>query len=230
MLRHIKSCLSFTIKRHVVAWCAVTLACFLLVRCSEYLGEGTRFGPRRALTTEKLLPHLNEVPLDPDEFEKADSLTALFEVSKNDQGRVGCTRMVYGSGDDLCPIEAWKALRRARSDDWHPLQPVMQIENWTMSREVTTELLKAAAVDFGIPTAEYATHSLRIGGATTMAATGKYTDDEVRRFGRWLSDCWRRYVHAARNRVRDLAAARLRVEVVPEYRNTADFRAAAHQV
>ena len=99
----------------MVAWCAVTLAFFLLMRCSEYLGEGTRFDPRRALTTDKLLPHLNEVP--PNEFEKADLLTALFEVSKNDQGRVGCTRTVYGTGDDLCPVEAWKALRRVRADD-----------------------------------------------------------------------------------------------------------------
>jgi hypothetical protein len=49
-----------------------------------------------------------------------------------------------------------------------------------------------------------------------MAATGLYTDDEIRRFGRWKSDCWRRYVYAVRNGVKDLAAAMSRVHVVPE--------------
>ena len=61
-----------------------------------------------------------------------------------------------------------------------------------------------------------------------MAATGKYSDEEIRRFGRWLSDCWRRYVHAARSTVKLLAAAMSRVAIIPEYRNTAEFRAAAN--
>ena len=60
---------------------------------------------------------------------------------------------------------------------------------------------------------QFGTHSFRIGGATAMFATRKYTDDEVRRFGRWLSDCWRRYVYAARDAVRGLAAAMSRVRV-----------------
>ena len=55
-----------------------------------------------------------------------------------------------------------------------------------------------------------------IGGTTTMAATGLYTDDEIRRFGRWKSGCWRRYVYAARGCVRGLAAAMSRVHVVSE--------------
>ena len=202
----------------------MALAFFLLMRCSECLAEGARFDPRRTLTTDKLMPHLDETPLEPGDFEKAGSLTALFEVSKNDQGRVGCTRTAYESGDDLYPVAAWKALRRTRANDWHPLQPAMQIDSWTMPREVM-----AAAIDFGIPSAEYATHSLRIGGATTMAATGKYTDEEIHRFGRWLSDCWRRYVHAARSTAKNLAAAMSRVAIVPEYRNTAEFRAAPRQ-
>ena len=89
-------------------------------------------------------------------------------------------------------------------------------EGWTMNREVMSVLLKASAMDMGHDGAEFATHSLRIGGATTMAATGLYTDDEIRRFGRWKSDCWRKYVYAARSAVVNLAAAMSRVHVVTE--------------
>ena len=73
-----------------------------------------------------------------------------------------------------------------------------------------------------------ATHSLRIGGATAMAATGKYSDDEVRRFGRWKSDCWRRYVYAARNAVVGLAAAMSRVAVRVKATAREFHAAAAH--
>ena len=49
-----------------------------------------------------------------------------------------------------------------------------------------------------------------------MAATRLYSDDETRRFGRWKSDCWRRYVYAARDAVCNLAAAISRVHVATE--------------
>ena len=143
---------------------------------------------------------------------------------------VGCTRTVYCTGDDLCPVEAYKNLRRLRGDNWHDRQPFVQDnDGWTMSRASMTAVLKACAIDCGIPAAEYATHSLRIGGATAMAATGKFTDDEVRRFGRWKSDCWRRYVHAARSACRAFSSFMSRVVVktegsAREYRATAPSR------
>ena len=71
-------------------------------------------------------------------------------------------------------------------------------DGWVLSRQAMAAILKAPAEDLQMDGAEFATHSLRIGGATAMAATRLYSDDEVRRFGRWKSDCWRRYVYTAR--------------------------------
>ena len=103
---------------------------------------------------------------------------------------------------------------------------MMDNQGWVMNRDFMSALLKGAGIDCGIPAADVATHSLRIGGATAMFATRKYTDDEVRRFGRWRSDCWRRYVYAAREVVRGLSAAMSRVRVGVE--GTArDFYASA---
>ena len=85
-----------------------------------------------------------------------------------------------------------------------------------MNRDVMSSTLKATAVDLGLEGADFATHSLRIGDATTTAATGLYTDGAIRRFGRWKSDCWRRYVYPVHNGVKDLAAAMSRIHIVPE--------------
>ena len=52
------------------------------------------------------------------------------------------------------------------------------------------QLLETATLATGGDPGRIGSHSLRIGGATAMFATRKYTDDEVRRFGRWLSDCF----------------------------------------
>ena len=71
-----------------------------MMRCSEYLATGGVFDPTRALTVDKVLPHIDENPVD-DAYRKADSVTALFEISKTDQNRVGCTRTCYRSGTDL---------------------------------------------------------------------------------------------------------------------------------
>jgi hypothetical protein len=227
LLRHIKRCLNFSKPRHAVIWCVVTFGFFLMMRCSEYLAEGNVFDPVRSLTTDKVQPHAGGQPLEPDDYERADSLTVLFELAKTDQNRVGCTRTVYATGDDLCPVEAYKQLRRMRGGNWRGREAVMMDQSgWIMNRDFMASLLKVAAVDCGVPAAEVATHSLRIGGATAMYATQKYTDDEVRRFGRWKSDCWRRYVYSARGAVSGLAAAMSRVHVTPEA-TAREFRAAA---
>ena len=216
-LRHIKSKLDFGNPRHVVQWAAVTMGFFFMMRCSEYLAEGTTFDPVRAMTSDKLMPHADGVRLADNDYARADSLTALFEVSKTDQNRIGCTRTVFATGDDLCPVAAYKALREMRGATWQPKAPAMaDADGWVLSRQAMAAVLKASAEDLQMDGAEFATHSLRIGGATAMAATRLYSDDEVRRFGRWKSDCWRRYVYAARDAVRNLAAAMSRVHVVTE--------------
>ena len=228
MLRHLRRCLDLSLERHAAIWLGATLGFFLMMRCSEYLAEGSLFDAARALTTDKVLAQHDDVPLEPEDFERATSLTALFEASKTDQNRVGCTRTVYETGDDLCPIEAYKTLRRLRGGaNWTEKQPLMMdSDGWVMNRAFMSALLKGVGLDCGIPESEVATHSLRIGGATAMAATGEYTDDEIRRFGRWKSDCWRRYVYAARSAVRGLAAAMSRVRVATEATASA-FRAAS---
>ena len=100
MLRSVRRGLNMRRSRDVVTWAALMFGFFFMMRCSEYLATGGVFDPTRALTVDKVLPHIDENPVD-DAYRKADSVTALFEISKTDQNRVGCTRTCYRSGTDL---------------------------------------------------------------------------------------------------------------------------------
>ena len=83
----------------------------------------------------------------------------------------------------------------------------MTNDGWVCSREWISDVLKATAMDCGMSKSDVATHSLRIGGATAAAASARVDYEDIRRFGRWKSDCWRRYVYSARGRAKPLAAA-----------------------
>ena len=67
-----------------------------------------------------------------------------------------------------------------------------------LTHVMISEALKWAATDMGHKASDYASHSLRIGGATALKAAG-WDDESIRRFGRWASDCWRRYVYSPRS-------------------------------
>jgi hypothetical protein len=146
-LRHLKAKMNFRNPRHVVAWAAVAQGFFLCMRTSEYLAEGYTFDATRSPTTDKIMPHCNAIPRESCDFDLADLLTVIFELSKTDQNRVGCSRSVFATGDDLCPVEAYKALRRLRINNWKPGEAAMgDGSGWVMNRDVMTSVLKATAI------------------------------------------------------------------------------------
>ena len=65
-----------------------------------------------------------------------------------------------------------------------------------VTRKEVAGLLKAAAEFCGIPQAKVSTHSLRRGGASMYAATGKVSEFELAKFGRWTSDAYKGYVYS----------------------------------
>ena len=203
MLQHVKRSMDMTNNRDVTVWAALCFGWFFCLRQSEYLADGGVFDAKRALCGWKVLPLAKGQPTA--EWESADALSIFIEVAKTDQDRQGCTRTVHASGSELCVVEAYKQLRRMRGSTWDANGPLLEEPGgWIASREAVATALKKAAVELNFPASDFATHSLRIGGATALFGAG-VPFEEVRRFGRWASDCWRRYVYESRESTRDFA-------------------------
>ena len=71
-----------------------------------------------------------------------------------------------------------------KADPGRQVTPVRVIygQKQMLTRKTVTEVLKWAAKDFGQVEANFASHSLRIGGASTMLACG-YSEEYIRRQG-----------------------------------------------
>ena len=65
--------------------------------------------------------------------------------------------------------------------------------NWTLKPPYFTSRLKQLGVHFGLDPSRISSHSLRIGGATTLAAAG-LTDGDVRGVGDRKSNAFMQYV------------------------------------
>lgn len=62
-----------------------------------------------------------------------------------------------------------------------------------ISRATFNQVLRAAAAHGGIDVSRVTSHSFRIGGATAAADAG-FSDDEIRRMGRWKSNAVQKYI------------------------------------
>ena len=86
------------------------------------------------------------------------------------------------------------------------------VDGHSLSRGRMVRTLKAGAVSMGAPAEDYATHSLRIGGATTMINEG-WPVEVVRRHGRWMSiNMWRRYAHTTNELMKGVARSMARAK------------------
>ena len=70
-----------------------------------------------------------------------------------------------------------------------------------LTRETLQKALRSALSMAGLVGKGYTTHSLRAGGATSLAAAG-VSDRHIQVVGRWASDCYKQYIRIAdRDRV-----------------------------
>ena len=105
----------------------------------------------------------------------------------------------------LCVVEAYKQLRRLQGAAYDSAGPLLQTpRGWIASRTTVSDSIKRTAVALRCQPGDYTTHSLRIGGATALFCAG-VDHEEVLRFGRWASECWRWYVYKSRESTKDFA-------------------------
>lgn len=99
-----------------------------------------------------------------------------------------------------------KCLVRDMARLWIMSERISELEVFTwdngtkgVTRAQVNTLLKKAAVKAGIPASDTASHSARITGLSQLFGLGNVPFEIAREWGRWKSDCARRYWWAAAN-------------------------------
>jgi len=103
-----------------------------------------------------------------------------------------------GVGDSACGFEIvtmmfeWAQSARPLNDDAF----LMHKQTKMISYDFFNSELRKIAMHFGLDQSRYSFHSIRIGGATTLAAAGK-SDHYIKKMGRWKSLAFLEYIHWA---------------------------------
>ena len=134
-------------------------------------------------------------------FAEAMELSLEIRASKIDQYNTGVWFNHFRSGERICPVEAMHRLFVRHPERFHggadSLLPLFRLSNgqplWASQ---ITVLLETAAIEEGLPSARFGTHSMRIGGATALLHAG-VPIELIKRMGRWVSDSFQRYLWEA---------------------------------
>ena len=134
-------------------------------------------------------------------IEKPKWFSYHIRSSKTDVFRRSHRIRVFATGGVDCPVRnmaTWMAFRLnlaragpARCGMSHPLFTLCRGQYLT--RSVLTEALRSCLVDLGHKGSDYASHSLRAGGAVSLAAAG-YGSETIALLGGWKSDAYLLYL------------------------------------
>jgi hypothetical protein len=211
-----------------------------LLRSSEYCvsdidGDGSFDSDQTLLDGDVMLlrgdTEINWASASEMELAEATEVVIAIKKSKTDQGRQGVTRGAEKtSNPEVCAVRAvvrWILARRKAKLEVNDCMPFFRWGNtkdeW-LRRDLVAKAVKKAGVTMGHAAQELDTHSLRIGGATSLIHQGVDVET-VRRFGRWLSDCWRLYTFTTRERISGLSDLMATSKYTLEL-SSADFHAA----
>ena len=189
MLRRLHEAIDWSQPKQQLMWGAVTLAYFFLLRRSEFLRvDGKwenfvlRFGDANFYDTDENVCAA----------EAAAMVGIVLRGSKNNQYGRTEIRYQFRTGDPvLCPVLglAWihRAAKHFGTKIWEPLTSMGGSHG--LGNGHVVQMLKALAQDMGNNPADFSSHSIRIGGTTTLL-NGGAPSLVIKLLGRWLSDCY----------------------------------------
>ena len=192
MLRHLFGMLNMENPRHQLLWGGILLGYFFLLRSSEYLKiEGKWFPYALQLGNIKFYNSEEQVC----NIREAMSVGILLTGAKNNQFGRNELRYQHKTNDPvLCPIQAAKWIKLAgRHFKSNESEPAMSTgPNGGITSNLVVAILKKLAVQLGLNPKLYASHSIRIGGATVLLNAGCHPL-VIKLLGRWLSNCFEAY-------------------------------------
>lgn len=195
-------------KSHWKTWAFVVgmvIAFVCLMRASELLITAEKHYLRGQDVTFGVLVNGVEIRIYPVEAWKY-SLNQLLNVcitihsAKNDWegeghrlffSRLGISDSAFGF-EIVTMMFEWAQHARPLNDDAF----LMHKQTDMISYDFFNAELRKIATHFGLDQSRYSFHSIRIGGATTLAAAGK-SDHYIKKMGRWKSLAFLEYIHWA---------------------------------
>lgn len=115
-----------------------------------------------------------------------------LRASKTDIWRKGVDVVLAPNGTHLCPV-TWIKVAMGMAGDCSPDAPAFQAAGGKpYTYTMLQKFLKTVCVRVGIDPSLCGTHSLRIGGASSMAMLGMQ-DSHIKAMGRWDSVCYQLY-------------------------------------
>jgi hypothetical protein len=209
MLRdiHANGGLDFENPDDALLFLALVTAFSFLLRSGEYLSKGGASGVnwRTILRVSGVY-----AALDGDEvtdWDIAEEMMLLVPGLKTDQSNRGDLLNYFATDDALCPMRWIRRLLRLRPGFFAHSERAFftYVSGVVIPRAHLEKLLRASAVRLGVPPSDLGLHSLRAGGASAMYHAG-FTPEEIKRRGRWASDCWRIYIWESREKAKNIGA------------------------
>ena len=185
VMRQLKGALAanpqFTLQDKLMLWSAFTLVFFGFLCSSEFTSPSTSYF--------NSLVHLSHSDIS---FTTQGSLIMQLKSSKTDPFRKGCSVMLSPSGRSVCAVRAMRSYL-----DHQPPRNATPLYFFSagqfLTRDTVTSILRHLLQRLGFSTESYASHSFRIGAATTAAEAG-VPPWLIQTLGRWSSNCYTQYI------------------------------------
>lgn len=168
---------------NILLWAACCLAFFGFLRCGEFtLPSQTEYDPGA---------HLSIGDIAVDSTSSPTTIQVTIKQSKTDPFRQGVQLHLGKTDSEVCPVYAilpYLAVRGAKPG------PLFMFEDGSyLTRPRFAAMISATLQQAGIDDKHYATHSFRIGAATTAKDAG-ISDVHIKMLGRWKSNAYQLYV------------------------------------
>lgn len=196
-----------------VLWLCLGMAYFFIMRSDEvFAGAAGVVHAAHCLTRSDVAFFAGESQLDILRWHRADRVEVRFRGHKGDQGQAGSVivrtrsavrgpRSGLGTGGGAVALMVDLLSRYPALPERAPLASYRSdngVRVWGYGQAMRA--LREIVAQSGRNPDEFALHSLRIGGASVLAAGGDVPERVIQREGRWKSDAYKVYT---RNNVED---------------------------
>ena len=179
---------------NILLWAACCLAFFGFLRCGEFtVPTQSEYDPGAHLSVGDILLDSRSSPT---------TIQVTIKQSKTDPFRQGVQLHLGKTGLEICPINAIVPYLAVRGASPGPL--FMFEDGSFLTRPRFATMISKTLRQAGIDDKQYATHSFRIGAATTAKEAG-ISDVHIKMLGRWKSNAYQLYVRTPRSELAKLS-------------------------